>query len=173
MDTIQNIYSRRSVRKYTEKQIDDEILKQILTAGMSGPSAVNKRPFEFLVSNKKDILEKMAEANGPYAAPLKKAALGVMVMGDVSKDYIGEHGYWIIDCSIACQNMILTANSFGIGSVWLGSYPEIDRVKKLKELFSLPEHIVPHSIISFGYPEKKDSQIRNLYEEAKVHLDHW
>lgn len=53
MDTIQNIYSRRSVRKYTEKQIDDEILKQILTAGMSGPSAVNKRPFEFLVSNKK------------------------------------------------------------------------------------------------------------------------
>ena len=173
MEPFENILSRKSVRTYSDRTISDELIEKILTAGMSGPSAVNKRPFEFLISTDRVVLNKMAEANGPYATPLKSAALGILVVGDISKDYLGEFGYWIIDCSIACQNIILAANSFGIGSVWLGTYPEMDRVKRLKETFSLPENIVPHSLIALGYPKKDSMQIRNLYEPQKVHRDHW
>ncbi len=173
MDAIENILSRRSVRSFSDKAVDDATLKTILTAGMSGPSAVNTRPFEFIVSRKRDVLKRMAEANGPYAGPLKEAALGIMVCGDIAKGYLGADGYFVIDCSIACQNMILAANSFGIGSVWLGTYPQMDRVNMLKKEFSLPDNIVPHSLIAFGYPKEKLHKIRELYEDNKVHMDSW
>jgi nitroreductase len=70
--------------------------------------------------------------------------------------------YWIIDGAIAAQNMILAAHALGIGSVWLGTYPQMQRVKGQIELFDLPKSIIPHSIIAFGYPDPKDPESQPL-----------
>ena len=118
------------------------------------------------------MLEKMADANGKPADPLKKAALGIMVCGDLSRSFPKAQDYWIIDGAIACQNMILAAHALGIGSVWLGTYPQMDRVKKQQELFDLPEHIIPHSLIAFGYPEQINEP-KGHYETDRVHFDRW
>lgn len=81
--------------------------------------------------------------------------------------------YWIIDGAIAAQNICLAANAFSIGSVWLGTYPEMDRVKRQAELFSLPEHIIPHSIIALGYPDEVKKVRAEIYEEDRVHFEKW
>ena len=81
--------------------------------------------------------------------------------------------YWVIDASIATQNMVLAAQDLGIGSVWLGCWPCEDRVQEVKELMALPENIVPHSILALGYAEEPDNEERDLYESDRVHFDEW
>mgnify|MGYP003324832985 CR=1 FL=1 len=65
----------------------------------------------------------------------------------------------MIDCSIAAQNMTLAAEELGLGSVWLGVWPVEERVKNQAKLFNLPEKIVPHSILVFGYPDDEVSKV--------------
>lgn len=173
METLQTIATRRSVRKFTKQPISDEDIRKILTAGMSGPSCVNARQWSFIVVKDKEMLQKMADANGQPAQPMKGAALGILVCGDLERAFPPAPDYWIIDTSIACQNMILAAQDLGIGSVWLGTYPQMDRVKAQSELFSLPETIVPHSLIAFGYPKEANSEERDLYEDSRVHFERW
>lgn len=173
MDTIQNILSRVSVRQYSDREISDTDLRTILEAGMSGPSCVNARDWSFIVVRDPEILNKMADANGRPAEPLRNAKLGILVCGDLERAFKGAPDYWVIDGSIAAQNMILAANALGIGSVWLGTWPQMDRVKKQAELFSLPETQVPHSIIAFGYPAIASDKEKLIFEADRVHYEKW
>ena len=168
--------TRKNVRKFTNRPIKEEDVKTILHAAMSGPSCVNARDWSFLVTKKNDILQKMAEANGKPAQPLKKAQLGILVLGDLERAFKPAPDYWIIDGSIAAQNMILAAHALGIGSVWLGTYPQMERVNNLQKLFNLPETVIPHSIIAFGYPDEDSYALakgKGFYEEDRVHIDRW
>ena len=64
--------------------------------------------------------------------------------------------------------MILAAFDLGIGSVWLGTYPQDDRVKKQKELLNLDDHLVCHSIIAFGYPKDNEFAYRDQFDQTCV-----
>ena len=174
MDTIESILSRVSVREYSDREISDTDLRTILEAGMSGPSCVNARDWSFIVVRDPEILNKMADANGRPATPLRSAKLGILVCGDLDRAFRGAPDYWVIDGSIAAQNMILAAHSLSIGSVWLGTWPQMDRVEKLAKLFNLPEHIVPHSVLALGYSEEvAEMTDKNAYEESVVHWEKW
>ncbi|NTV90980.1 MAG: nitroreductase family protein [Clostridiales bacterium] len=153
MDAIENIMTRRSVRNFTDRHISEEDLTTILKAGMSGPTCTNARQWTFLVVRDRETLDKMAAANGRPGEPVKKADVGILVCGDMERAFKPAPDYWIIDAAIAAQNMILAAHALGIGSVWLGTYPQMERVKAQAELFSLPESAIPHSLIAFGYPD--------------------
>lgn len=172
-DVLDAIYSRCSVRQFTDKEIAPEDIKAILKAGMSGPSAVNARDWSFIVVTEKDMLGKMADINGPAADPLRGAKMGMLVCGDVEKSFEKAKDYWIVDGSIAAQNMILAAKSLGIGSVWLGTWPQIERVEGQAKLFGLPDNIKPHSIIAFGYPDAKFEQDKELWDESLAHFNKW
>ena len=76
MDALEAIFTRRSVRKFTDKPIEEEKLRQILEAAMSGPSCVNARDWAFVAVTEKEKLRQMAQANGRPAQPLKEAAAG-------------------------------------------------------------------------------------------------
>ena len=80
--------------------------------------------------------------------------------------------YYVVDSSIAGQNMILAAWSLGIGSVWLGTWPQMDRVFEQRKLFDLPKDEIPHSIIAFGYPEEVKEK-EEYYDESVVHYNKW
>ena len=161
MDAYENIMTRRSVRYYTDEPVSDEVLEKILRAGMSGPSCTNARDWSFIVTRDPVVLNKMADGNGGPAGPLRRAALGIMILGDLERAFRGGPEYWVIDGAIAGQNMILAAHALGVGSVWLGTWPQMDRVNNQREAFNLPDTVIPHSIIAFGYPD--------LEEEAKPH----
>ena len=172
---VDTILNRKSVRKYTNQVIEQEKIDLILKAAMSGPTAVNARPWSFLVVNEPELLEKMADANGRAAQCLKQAKLGILVCGDLSRAFSRAPEYWVVDCSIAAQNMILCAESIGLGSVWLGTWPQDDKIERQKALFNLPEHIIPHSLIAFGYPddEAASKKEKTIWEEDRVHVNGW
>ena len=71
--------------------------------------------------------------------------------------------------------MIITATELGIGSVWLGTWPQMDRVEAQKKLFNLPDNQIPHSIIAFGYPEDPNDlkEERNDYDMSAIHYNKW
>lgn len=173
MDAIHAIKTRISTRQFSDKPISDADLHTILEAGMSGPSAVNARPWSFVVVRNKAMLNAMADGNGRAAEPLRGADAGILICGDLTRAYQGAPDYWVVDGSIAAQNMILAAHAMGIGSVWLGTWPQENKIAAQKELFHLPEHIVPHSIIAFGYPAQDNSKQKLLYEEDRVHFEKW
>lgn len=115
----------------------------------------------------------MADANGSPAKPLRNAVLGILICGDLERAFPKAKDYWIIDASIAAQNMVLAAHSLGIGSVWLGTYPQMERVTKQAEIFKLPEHIVPHSILAFGYQDHIILSEQKHFETDRVHYEKW
>lgn len=173
MDAIFAIKTRISTRQFSDDPISDEALHIILEAGMSGPSAVNARPWSFIVIRDPEMLNRMADVNGRAAEPLRRAAMGILLCGDLERAFKPAPDYWVVDGSIAAQNMILAAHALGIGSVWLGTWPQEQKVQGQKELFRLPEHIVPHSIIAFGYPAEDTHKEKLLYEEDRVHFEKW
>lgn len=176
MNTMETILCRRSVRTFSERAVSDADIHAILEAGMSGPSCVNARDWSFLVVKDRETLNRMADANGEPAAPLRGAAFAVLVCGDLERAFPKAREYWVIDGSIAAQNMTLAAAALGIGSVWLGTWPQMDRVAKQAALFRLPETVVPHSILAFGYPAVADAltQVRkSRWEEDRVHFETW
>lgn len=173
MEAITAIKTRISTRQYSDQPIPDEALHTILEAGMSGPTAVNARPWSFIVVRDPVMLNKMADCNGRAAEPLRGAQLGILLCGDLTRAFTAAPDYWVVDGSIAAQNMILAAHAMGIGSVWLGTWPQENKIQAQKMLFDLPEHIVPHSIIAFGYPAQESTKEKLLYEEDRVHFEKW
>ena len=78
MDTMQNILTRRSVRKFADKPIEPDKLHTILEAAMSGPCAVNAREWAFIVVTDREKLAQMAEANGRVSRMLNQAAAAIL-----------------------------------------------------------------------------------------------
>ncbi len=173
MDAIKALMERVSTRKFSDRHIADEELKIILEAAMAGPSATNARPFAFIVVRDRQMLEKMADANMKYSEPLRGADVGILVCGDLERAYKAAPDFWVVDGSIAAQNMILAAHALGIGSCWLGTWPVEERINNHIELFNLPENIIPHSLIAFGYPEGEFRAQKDRYEEDRVHYEKW
>ena len=173
-ETVETILKRRSIRKYTEQKADEETIKTILRCGMSGPSAVNARDWSFVVVNDPEELQKWARASGRAGTIMAGSAFSVLLCADGEREFKRAPEYRIINGSIAGQNMILAAESLGLGSVWLGIWPQQDKIDVQKAYFGLPDTVTPLSIISFGYPaENKTGQPHLDYEEDRVHFNKW
>ena len=163
------ILERRSIRKYTDEPISDQDIKELLQAAMAAPSAGNQQPWEFIVVNDREILNKIPEVH-PYSQMLKMAPLAIIICGNMDKER--HEGYWVQDCSAATENILIEAQYKGLGAVWLGVYPRKERIRGLKELFSLPENIIPLSIVSIGHPaESKEPS--NRYDQSVIHINKW
>lgn len=168
--TLDIIMGRRSIRKFSDKPVEKEKLRAILKAGMATPTAVNARDWKFIAVTNKEMLMKMADANVKYADPLRRAPLGILVCGDKSRS-AGD--FWQVDAAAAVQNMIIAAESMGIGSCWLGVWPIKERSDNQAELLGLDENTVPHSLIAFGYPAEGEKfgvsrENRPDFEEDRV-----
>lgn len=173
MELVEGILNRRSIRKFTDRHITDDELHTILRAAMTGPTCANKRDWSFLIVRDKAMLDKMADANGRPAEPLRHCDVGILILGDLDRAFPPAKDYWVIDGAIAGQNMILAAEGLGIGSVWLGTWPQMDRVENQRILFSLPDSVIPHSVIAFGYPAEDRNDEHPDYEESQVHFEKW
>lgn len=87
MDANEAIFTRRSVRQFGGKAIEPDKLHQILEAAMSGPCCVNAREWAFIVVTDPAKLNQMADANGGPARPLRSAAAGILVCGDLERAF--------------------------------------------------------------------------------------
>ncbi|NFG63119.1 nitroreductase family protein [Clostridium sp. CMCC3677] len=166
MDAILN---RKSIRKYKNINVSDEIVEELLKAGMAAPSAANEQPWEFIVLRDKEIMRKITEVH-PYSKMLLNTDVAIIVCGDESKEIF--KGFWVQDCSAATENILVAAEDKGLGAVWLGVYPIVDRVDAIKELLNLPSSVIPLSIIPVGYPDE-ERKAADRFNKTRIHYDRW
>jgi nitroreductase len=169
MDAMTALYSRRSIRLYTSKQIPPNMVQDILRAAMCAPSAGNERPWHFIVLTDRSLIDEIPKFH-PYAAMVKHASTAILVCGDVALEKY--KGYWVLDCAAATQNILLAAHAKGFGAVWCGVYPSEDRVINFKKLFSLSDHIIPFSLIPIGFPDEIKQPIER-YDASRIHENRW
>ena len=165
------IFSRRSVRAYTEAAIDEARLRDLLEAAMAAPSACRTDPWEFIVVRNRDTLAAIADAL-PNGKMLARAPLGIVICGDLNRAHGNELSYMLQDCSAAIENLLLAANMLGLGACWLGVHPRQDRVTRLKKLFALPDNIMPVSVAAIGHPAEAPEP-RTRYRDDVVHYEKW
>ena len=169
MEAMEAILSRRSIRRYTDKKVSDEVVKELLEAGMSAPSAGNEQPWHFVAITDHKILDEIPKIH-PYSGMLKEAPLAILICGGESLQKY--KGYWVQDCSAATENILIAANAIGLGGVWLGVYPIEERVDGIRKLLGMPEKVIPFALLSIGYPaEQKPPADR--YNESRVHYEKW
>lgn len=171
-DTLKTIFARKSVRTYRSEAVSDEKLQVLVRAGMAAPTAVDKRPWEFVVVTDRAVLKQLADAL-PYAKMADRAAAAIVVGGDVRKQWGGmESDYWIMDCSAATQNILLAAESMGLGAVWTAVYPEESRVRAVRQILGIPHHVVPLNLIPVGMPAGRE-KAKDKYDPRQVHWNKW
>ena len=169
MDTLTSIFTRRSIRKYDGRPIEQEKIDLLLKAAMYAPSARNKQPWHFIAVTDRETLDRLSAAH-PYGKMLKEAALAIIVCGDRHIDDM--EPYLVQDCSAATQNILLAAHGLGLGAVWLGMYPREKRISAVKEVLSIPGHILPVTMISLGYPAEEKAQPDRLLPD-RIRFNSW
>ncbi|MBN1954586.1 MAG: nitroreductase family protein [Anaerolineae bacterium] len=164
---IQTIFARRSIRKYTDKAVGEDEIRTLLEAAMAAPSASNRKPWHFVVVTRRETLDALAERH-PYAKMLFQAPLCIAVCGDPG---ISEHS-WVQDCSAATENLLLAVTALGLGAVWLGVYPQQERVAAVREVLGIPGSMIPLNLLAIGHPAEEKAA-RTQYDETRVRWECW
>ena len=160
--------TRRSVRKFRPDPVPPEVLEGLMRVAMTGPSASNQRPWQFLVLTEPERLQKLSTVRGYEIAAHAPAV--IVVCGDQERNRIGE--VWVMDCSVAAQNILLAAHASGLGAVWLGCWPAPERMPNTSLFLGLPWQIVPFAVLVLGYADEAPPQA-DRYEPERVHHNHW
>lgn len=152
MKLLEMMQNRRSVRQYTKEPIPEELLTEIVQAGLLSASGRGLRPWELIVVRDKEMLLKLSECRAGAAKMLANAAAAIVVIGDSELS-----DTWIEDCSIVLSNMHLMADSLGVGSCWiqgrLRRTPEEETTEEyVRRCLGFPEKFRLEAILSLGTP---------------------
>jgi nitroreductase len=159
------INTRRSVRKFTSQPVSDKDLHDLLEAAMNAPSAINEQAWQFVVLSGKALEDYLTiNSNTP-----KSATVAILVCQDLSAEKA--RGYSVQDCAAATQNILLAAHAKGLSTVWTTVFP--DKVKGVRALLNIPEHIVPFSCVPVGYGAEGEKNTSSRFNEQKVHRQAW
>lgn len=167
------IFTRTSVRTYQEgKTVSPDTVEILLRAAMSAPTAVNKQPWAFVVLDTRESLDSLAEVL-PYAKMLHHAPLAIVTCGDMDKALEGNgRDFWIQDVSAATENMLIAAHALGLGAVWTGVYPDMERVEAVQKRLGMPANIIPLSVVPIGYPSG-EHQPKDKWNPDAVRYNRW
>lgn len=166
---LEAIRKRRSVRKYRQGDIPEEVMEALLRSAMQAPSARNLQPWEFIVVRDRESLGRIPDYH-PYSSMVPEAGAAILVCGNT--EFQKDPGYIAQDCSAAVQNLLLEAVEQGLGAVWLGVFPRKERIDGMVELFGLPSHIIPVALVSVGYPAE-EPEYQDRFKREKVHMETW
>lgn len=151
MDTIEAIKTRRSIRGFTDEDISDEIIEQVLDAGRWAPSGLNNQAWRFIVVRSHDTrlaLSKLTE----YGPTIKSAPVLVVVFLD--KDHMYHYTKDVQSVGACIQNMLLALHSLGLGGVWLGEI--LKNKEKVNQVLGAPESYELMAVVASGHPVRKD-----------------
>ena len=161
---MKEIFERVSIRKYTDKAVEDEKILAILRAAMAAPSAGNQQPWEFYVVRDRSKLEELSRVS-PYAGCAKAAPVAIV---SAYREKLWAPAYAQIDMSIAMENLWLACGEQGLGGVWLGIAPVEDRMRAVEEILGIPEGLRAFAIFPLGYPAEERKQ-QDRFDESRIH----
>lgn len=145
------LFTRTSVRRFTDEAVTEEQAELLMRAGMAAPSAGNQQPWGFYLTRDKEMLARLASCS-QYASPLRGAALGIVVCAQKSKLRFAD--MVVQDLSAATENILIEAAALGLGAVWMGVAPDAERMRVVAEAIGNPEDSEPFALIAVGHPEK-------------------
>ena len=165
------LFTRHSIRKYTDEPIDGEHVKLLLEAALLAPSGKSVRPWEFVVVEDKEVLAKMSECRPFGSGPVAKCKLAIVVCGDPGKTDV-----WVEDCTIAATYIQLQAEALGLGSCWIQMRGRFDKDNNdsadlIRELLDIPGEQQVECIIVLGHKDEVRRPVDHdklLWE--KVHI---
>ena len=163
-DALTLLKTRRSIRKYKDKQVEDEKIEKCLEAARWAPSASNKQPWEFLIVKDKKTREKLADIH-PYA---QFTAESPVVFIPLTNPKIHEK-YHISDTALATLQYMIEAHSIDLGTCWAGVIGSSFE-PKIKAMLNVPDHLNVLGIIATGYPDEKPTKTRKELETL-VHYE--
>lgn len=167
---IEILRTRRSIRKYEKRPIDEKSLETLKEALLRSPSSRGINPWTFILVDEAHLLAGLSTAKEHGSAFLKNAALAVVVCGDETDSDV-----WVEDCSIAAIVAHLTAHSLGLGSCWVQIRNRAHTAEKtaeeyVRELLGIPASLRVESIISVGFPGETRTPVpaeKLQYEKIK------
>ena len=166
-ETLKNIMSRRSIRRYTDDSVCESTMNLVLEAGLSAPSAHAKFPVRFVVLDKKRMSElaTVVAQKGPF----EQGQWAIAVCAD-TRGY--DQGLaWIEDCAAAMENMQIACVSLGLGSFWYGVYHRAAKEPAVRTFLNLPEGVEVLGITVMGYAAEKREP--RAVEKSRVRVGTW
>ena len=165
------LFTRHSIRKYTDEPLDGEHVKLLLEAALLAPSGKSVRPWEFVVVEDKEVLARMSECRPFGSGPVAKCKLAIVVCGDPGKTDV-----WVEDCTIAATYIQLQAEALGLGSCWIQMRGRFDKDNNdsadlIRELLDIPGEQQVECIIVLGHKDEVRRPVdpdKLLWE--KVHI---
>jgi nitroreductase len=158
METQEAIRSRRSIRSYQATEVDDNTLELVLEAARQAPSWDNTQCWQFIVVRDTDSRNKLADMlprNNSAARGIREAPVVIVACAELGKaGYLGgrlssDKGDWyMFDVALAMQNLVLAAQSLGLGTVYIGWFDE----EKAARFLGIPEGYAIVAMTPLGYP---------------------
>lgn len=139
--------NRYSVRKFDSKRVEQEKVDSLLEVARLAPTAHNNQPQRLLVLDSADSLNRLKDCTPCHF----NAPLAIIVYYDNKASWkrsFDNEDMGVVDASIVATHIILEVADLGLGSTWV-AYFDPDKVR---ELFSLPDNIIPVAVIPIGYP---------------------
>ena len=161
---MKEIYTRVSIRRFLDKDVEREKIEALLRAAMAAPSAGNQQPWEFYVVTDKEMLEKLSKAS-PYAHCTKDAPVAIV---SAYRTGLWAQEYAQIDMSIAMENLWLACGEQGLGGVWLGIAPDGERMKAVEKIVAIPEGQRAFAVFPLGYPAEERAQ-QDRFDPDRIH----
>ncbi len=150
MDALDLLLARRSIRRYTRGDISEEDEQKLIDAAFAAPSANNARPWHLVVVRDAETRARLSHVH-QWAGVCARAPLVIAVLGRP------DSAWWIEDCSAATENVLLEAQSLGLGAVWVGIRDEAtegygDERRALEILGAPVDDWRCLSLIAVGHP---------------------
>ena len=150
MELDEAIKTRRSIRKFSNKKLENGILEKILEAGNCAPSHCDTQGWKFIFIDDSNIKNKIFENGGSYV--IKDAPYGILTLYNTASGDNIEYKDWILSGAVAIQNMLLTIHDLGLGGCLICHLP---RKKTLNKILNIQKPYSPIGYIAFGYPKEK------------------
>jgi nitroreductase len=162
---IKEILNRRAVREFQNKEVPDELIKEVIKAGQFAPTGRNNKAVEFVVVKDLATKEKIFAICGQEF--VRTAPVLIIPATDETKT-----GLPAQDLSVATENIFVQAAAFGLGTVWKNLQP--DWAQSVKKLLQIPENFKIINLIPLGYPAKEPvPHYEEEFSEKKIHKEKW
>lgn len=147
MDIFDAIKNRRSVRRFEERPVPEELIRKIVEAGQWAPSACNRQDWKFIIVDSEEVKEKILKETTAHF--VGKAPLLIFVLYSNRTDNL-EYKDHLLSAAMAAQNMQLAAHALGLGACCVNNLPIKSRLKKI---LNIPRSYDPVALLCMGYPK--------------------
>lgn len=167
---LDNIFARRSVRSFSDKDVTPEQVETLLKAAMAAPSGMNLQPWRFVVV-RDTLVKKRLCRNANEFIKTAPVIIAVCAATDIKVgDKVNQN--WTADCAAATENLLLAAQAMGLGACWTAVYPYAERSHEVWKVLNLPDGIYPYCLIPVGYPAG-DEQPKDKWNPQNIQYDRW